>query len=188
MKGERNRNGFTLAEILVTVAIIAALAAVIVPTVGGALFKGDIGRVQTDLTNIRGGIEQFVADVRRYPGVTSDLSSVILAAGTDLNSTATSVAYGATVVLRWKGPYVNTVIGPTGAGGTITTNFARVDCTTGLTTSVTTPCLAVIVTGISVAKATRIDAAMDDGVVTTGMVRFVAGTPDTLKFLAVPIQ
>src|ERR1035437_10162317 len=134
MKGERNREGFTLAEMLVTIAIIALLAAVIVPAVGGALFKGDIGRVQSDLTNIRVGIEQFYSDVRRYPGGADDLSSVILAAGTDLNTTATPVAYGASIVPRWKGPYINTVAGSTGAGGTIATNFLRVDCSTALAT------------------------------------------------------
>jgi prepilin-type N-terminal cleavage/methylation domain-containing protein len=192
MKGERNREGFTLAEMLVTIAIIALLAAVIVPAVGGALFKGDIGRVQSDLTNIRVGIEQFYSDVRRYPGGADDLSSVILAAGTDLNTTATPVAYGASIVPRWKGPYINTVAGSTGAGGTIATNFLRVDCSTALATITTTPCLEIIVTGISVAKVTRIDAAMDDGVTTTGTVRFAAGTPgstpDTLKYLAIPMQ
>jgi prepilin-type N-terminal cleavage/methylation domain-containing protein len=187
-----NRSGFTLAEILVTVTIIAVLAAVVVPSIGGTLFKGDVGRATSDLTNLRGGMEQFLTDTRRYPGALVDLSTAISTTGTG----GDAVLYDASAVSRWKGPYMNTKGSTTGFGGTITGPFVRVDCTTALTTSITTPCLAVIVTGIRIADARRIALAMsgDSTTVTLAgnVLRFFAGTPgstpDTVKYLALPMQ
>src|SRR6185503_15499778 len=55
--------GFTLAEILVALALISLMAAVLLPTVAGQLLKGDAARTAEDLNAIRSGIEQFLADV-----------------------------------------------------------------------------------------------------------------------------
>jgi prepilin-type N-terminal cleavage/methylation domain-containing protein len=188
MDQRRPRKGFTLAEMLVTVSVIAVLAAVVVPSISGSLFKGDAGRVTNDLLNVRGGIEQFLADVRKYPGKPTDLSAVILVAGTDLNAAGAGAAYGAPVVNRWRGPYLNSALGQTGFGGTFGTTFMKADCSTGVATITTTPCLAVVITGISPAEARRVDFSMDDSVATTGVVRFKTTGTDSLFYLAMPIQ
>src|SRR4051812_7443440 len=61
------RRGFTLAEILVSVAIIAILAAAVIPTVYGrirsARADGDIAELQA----LQNGILLFYRDVGRYP-------------------------------------------------------------------------------------------------------------------------
>ena len=100
-KRRSRRAGFTLPEVLVTVAIVSVLAAIVVPTVTSQITKGDETRFQTTIANLRTGVTAFVSDVRRFPGANSHLYNVI----TGLNDLS-GVAYGGTST-RWKGPYVS---------------------------------------------------------------------------------
>jgi len=177
-------SGFTLAEILVALALMAVLAAVLMPTVAGQIMKGDAGRVMQDLQAVRGGQEQFLADIRRYPGRYSDLSKVIAIANTD----ALGSVYTAGHVSRWKGPYVtkDTVNAQveTGFGGAIRSPFMLVNNTNAI------PYLTVVITGISGPDFDKIDEQMD-GVInrTSGLLRWNStGGIDSTKFLALPIQ
>ena len=52
MKKVTNKKGFTLAELLIVVAIIAVLVAIAIPVFGGALEKA---RISADAANIRAG-------------------------------------------------------------------------------------------------------------------------------------
>src|SRR3954466_9172283 len=105
------KKGFSLAEVLVTIAIIAVLAAVVVPSIGSQLKTGDESRVQQDLSNIRSGVEQFLADVRRYPSSATHLNTAITISAKDISVTN----YPASQVARWRGPYL--VKDPTAASG-----------------------------------------------------------------------
>ena len=182
------RAGFTLAEILVALALIALLAAVLLPTVAGQILKGDAGRVVQDIDAVRAGAEQFLVDIRRYPGRYSDLSRAITTANTDV----LGVAYSAGHVSKWKGPYItkdtmNASV-ETGYGGRITNQFMSVMNTNAV------PYLTVVATGIAAADFDRIDEQVDGASVspagrTTGRLRWVsAGGVDSLKYLAIPIQ
>ena len=176
--------GMTLPEILVGLAIMALLAAVVLPTVAGQILKGDATRVIEDLEAVRSGVEQFVADVHRYPGRYSDLSKAITTSNTDvLGST-----YSAGLVSKWKGPYVtkDTVSAavPTGFGGTVANPFAQFQNTNLV------QYLTIVVTGISGPDFDKIDERFD-GVInrTAGQLRWNStGGIDSLKFLALPIQ
>jgi prepilin-type N-terminal cleavage/methylation domain-containing protein len=178
------RRGFTLAEILVALALMALLAAVLLPTVAGQVMKGDAGRVTNDLQAVRSGAEQFLADISRYPGKYSDISKVITTTNTDILGNT----YKGSHVTRWKGPYVTkdttnaTVV--TGFGGTIGNVFMQVTNTNAI------PYLTVVVVGISGPDFDKIDEQMD-GVVnrTSGLMRWNStGGIDSTKFLAIPIQ
>src|SRR3954468_404802 len=189
------RRGFTLGEVLVTVALIAVLAAVVIPAVGSQITKGDQGRVSSDLLTLRSAMEQFITDVRRYPNSVGQLvvkPTAAAATAGPLISNATCSAsfttqYTAAEVARWRGPYVNKDSASavaTGYSQTIRTCFHIV---TVLGIQYET----ILVPGIDNATALALDAAMDDGVVTTGSLQWVAkgGTgTDTLKYFAIPIQ
>lgn len=97
------RSGFTLPEVLVTVAIVSVLAAIVVPTVTSQISKGDETQAQTTITNIRTGVTAFVSDTRKFPRRVSHLFNPITATDNDLFGNA----YGTTTVTRWKGPYVS---------------------------------------------------------------------------------
>lgn len=185
---DATRGGFTLAEILVALALIALLAAVLLPTVAGQILKGDTGRVVQDIEAVRAGAEQFLVDIRRYPGRYSDLSRAITTANTDV----LGVAYSAGHVAKWKGPYItkDTINASveTGYGGRITNAFMSVTNTNAV------PYLTIVATGIAASDFDRIDEQVDGASVspagrTTGRLRWVsAGGVDSLKYLAIPIQ
>lgn len=181
----RRAAGFTLAEILVALALIALLAAVLLPTVAGQILKGDAGRVMQDLDAVRSGVDQFLADVHRYPLKYSSLSKVIVTpADSDINLNP----YPSGLVAKWAGPYVSkdtsfaAVI--TGFGGSINNRFMKVENTNAINY------VTIVITGIAGPDFDRIDLQVD-GVVgrTTGLLRFVSsGGIDSTKYLATPIQ
>jgi prepilin-type N-terminal cleavage/methylation domain-containing protein len=103
LKKRSSRAGFTLAEVLVTVAIVAILAAVVVPAVTNQISKGDEANIASTVGSVRTGITAFVTDTRKFPGRVSDLFNAI--AGTDDDVTA--VDYGTPAAGRWKGPYMS---------------------------------------------------------------------------------
>ena len=182
----RSRRGFTLAEILVALALMALLAAVLLPTVAGQVLKGDAGRVVQDLEAVRAGSERFLTDVRRYPGRYSDLSQAITVANADVLGNA----YTAGQVTKWEGPYItkDTINASveTGFGGRITNVFDTVTNTNAV------PYLTFVITGITGPDADRIDEQIDGASAaprTSGLLRWVsAGGIDSLKYLAIPIQ
>jgi prepilin-type N-terminal cleavage/methylation domain-containing protein len=101
-KGSPKRSGFTLPEVLVTVAIVSVLAAIVVPTVTNQIGKGDDTNLQTNSASIRTGITAFVSDVRRFPGRIQHLLAAPIATDLDVAGNA----YGAAAVARWRGPYM----------------------------------------------------------------------------------
>jgi type IV pilus assembly protein PilE len=107
MFSNRSRRGFTLPEVLVTVAIVAVLAAIVVPAVTQQVGKGDAPSFQGSVSSLRTAMASFAADVRKLPGELSQLGDVIVAT-TDEDLAATrdgGVGYSASVASRWRGPY-----------------------------------------------------------------------------------
>lgn len=123
----RVRPGFTLAEVLVVLAITAIMAAVLMPVLIKQFRKGDMGRVVGDISAVQTGVEAFAADVRRIPGDLTHLTTAISTSDADINTDA----YPSGLVNRWKGPYLNkeTVNGvfPTGFGGAISSTIGLTD-------------------------------------------------------------
>ena len=98
-RGNR-RSGFTLPEVLVTVAIVAVLAAIVVPTVTSQLGKADAPGLSSSIGSLRTGVTAFVSDVRRYPRRISHLGNSI--SSTD---SALGLAVYGSGASKWKGPY-----------------------------------------------------------------------------------
>lgn len=178
--------GFTLAEVLVALTLIALLAAVLLPTVAGQILKGDAGRVQQDLEGVRSAVDQFLADVHRYPGKYSDLSKLIVAssaAHVDING----AQYTSGLVNKWVGPYVakDTISASvlTGYGGSIVNVFTKNANTNGVNY------VTINIVGITYADFARIDLQIDGTADSLkGVFRFRPGATDTIKYLATPIQ
>ena len=63
----RQERGFTLVEMLVVVAIIALLAAILVPTLGGAQKTARKRKAELECNNIKTAVEQFYSDFRYMP-------------------------------------------------------------------------------------------------------------------------
>jgi type II secretory pathway pseudopilin PulG len=107
-KPARPRAAFTLVETIVTLGLLAVLAAFVVPTVVQKAGAGDPVKVVSDLSSIRTGLETFQTDVG---GVPNQLRMLIV------QPTMTNHFVDSTTVLKqgnvvaWNGPYVNAEIG-----------------------------------------------------------------------------
>ena len=97
-----SRRGFSLGEILVVVAIIAVIAAAIVPTVFGRLQAARADAVIGEMQSLESGIMLFYRDVGRYPRRLDYLNT--LASG-DLD--ACGAAIPSVNVAKFRGPYIS---------------------------------------------------------------------------------
>jgi prepilin-type N-terminal cleavage/methylation domain-containing protein len=169
--------GFTLPEVLVTITIVAVLAAVVVPAVLNQVSKGDDSAVGQDLIAVRTAISTFTSDTRKYPG------NLVHLAGTTLSLSeldADSAAYGQSAADGYRGPYLNisgaSHVGPTGAVfGTRLTVFQNQVCLQDSVAPAT-------VSKVLLAQAQQMDKALDreDGA-TLGSIRWTsAATPDSV--------
>jgi prepilin-type N-terminal cleavage/methylation domain-containing protein len=185
MPARNRRSGFSLAEILVAIAIIAVVAAVVIPSIGGQLRSGDESRVQQDLTNLRSGIEQFLADVRKYP---KNIGQLTKTPSANNDTALVGGEMSATTIARWKGPYItkdSATAVRTGFDVFLNPLFTSEAWGVGgpsyLTITTTT--------AIDTASARSLDRRMDDGTETTGSIQWsVAAATTTIKYYALPIQ
>jgi general secretion pathway protein G len=99
----KRRAGFTLAEVLVAVFIVAALAAVTVPTVKARLDAAKTTALSNELRTLRDAMLQFRTHVGRYPSRIRFLANAPVATS---NSDPCGTAYTAANVAAWRGPYV----------------------------------------------------------------------------------
>lgn len=187
VRNRTRRRGFTLPEVLVTVAIVAVLAAIVVPAVTQQVGKADAPSFKTSVASLRMAITSFVADVRKYPGKVDDLQTKPTAS-TDFDLSADGLgaaagtgspqgtAFTTAIANRWRGPYENsgnlTGIIPLGYGWS-TTN--------ALYDSNTYVVVAISKTPADSIDAVELDQAIDNGNgPTTGAIRWktaTAGSP-----------
>jgi general secretion pathway protein G len=69
----RIRRGFTLIELVVVILILAILAALIVPRIVGRTSDAKRAKAASDISQLRGFIQQFRADCDHYPDNLQDL-------------------------------------------------------------------------------------------------------------------
>jgi prepilin-type N-terminal cleavage/methylation domain-containing protein len=156
LKGARGRRGFTLIETVVTVGIVATLAAVVVPQVVKQFDAADPARIQNDLKNLQTAIETFNVNVKVMPGDLDDLANPVTEDTDFSNGAADTVITGAGGVTAfttgsnaaWNGPYIDFSLvetgtteqtRPTGYSATIHDNFVCYNATDSPTNTVGSP-------------------------------------------------
>jgi len=178
--GLRRRLGFTLPEVLVTLAIVATLTAVLLPALNNQLSKGDASRVTNDLVAIRTAVGAFTSDVRRYPSALVQLKTAPLSSATDVLGNT----FGNTLILRWRGPYLSKDLDgnnamPTGYGGVISSSLGQI-------TYNGVPYLTISVTGLTTTEFNNIDQIIDETANSSTGQMTLSGT--TAVWAATPIQ
>lgn len=103
------RHGFTAAEIIAVIAIIAVLAAVIIPQALSRIGDAHASALSTDLKGLSEAIEAFRGNVGRYPDSLTYLTTQPTA-GRD----ACQSAIPAQQLTQWRGPYINRAISSAG--------------------------------------------------------------------------
>lgn len=178
----RTRVGFTLPEVLVTIAIVATLAAVLLPALNSQLTKGEASRASNDLLAVQTAINTFVSDVRRYPSTMTQLTLPITGLS-DIKGNA----YPTALVARWRGPYLakeltasSTLI--SGFGGEIQNAFSQSPTYNGV------KYVQVTMLPVPETDFTSLDQIIDDVAnSSSGQLRYVAAS-SSVTFYAVPIQ
>lgn len=117
---QRSRAGFTLIETVVTVALLAVLAAFVVPTVFQKASAGDPVKVQNDLNALRTAIETFATDVRS--GFPHRLSTLTMRPAMAVDRLIDSSEFTVGQIAAWNGPYVGAMLTP-GLSDSIATGY-----------------------------------------------------------------
>jgi len=92
----RNERGFTLIELLIVVAIIAILAAILIPNFLRARAQSQISASKGNLKNLATALESYFVDRGSYPGATTDLAPSYVRAVPNDPCTNTAYAYSTT--------------------------------------------------------------------------------------------
>jgi type IV pilus assembly protein PilE len=129
--------GFTLIEVMITVAVVAILAGVALPNYLDYVTRSRLVEAKTSLVDMRTRLEQFFLDNRTYPasciaaGVAPTATQINLPAGAkffDVTCALTATTY--TVTATGKGSML---------GFVFTVNEANTRATTGVKSGWTTP-------------------------------------------------
>src|SRR4051812_18690620 len=109
----RRRAGFTLIETVVTVGLLAVLAAFVVPSVLRKADAADPVKVANDLNAVSTALQTFSSDMKGLmPGDLQDLTQPVLVNALCNRATPCDTiidhrtTYSAKQALLWKGPYL----------------------------------------------------------------------------------
>ena len=101
--GKNEPAAFSLAEVLVALAIIAVLGAVLLPALNGKLRESRTSAISQSLNGISLGMAEYKKAMGRYPGQLTMLTTTPTTSQTDIcGNTVPS-----TSTALWRGPYIS---------------------------------------------------------------------------------
>src|SRR5437870_5002427 len=131
MSTKRSRSGFTLPEVLVTVTVVAVLAAVVVPAVTQYASKGDTPAFRQAYNSLGTAITTYVTDKKAYPTKLSDIAAYaggFTVSGTANTDTGTSPGYGSLTLKNLLETTDKTISGASYLTALVTTAAAGYSC------------------------------------------------------------
>ncbi|MDP1564574.1 MAG: type II secretion system major pseudopilin GspG [Pirellulaceae bacterium] len=75
--GARHRQGFSLVELMIVLAILVLLAGLVLPRLLGQQNKADIKATQTQISNFKQALQNYAIDVRTYPDTETGLKALV---------------------------------------------------------------------------------------------------------------
>ena len=103
MPNKTNARGFTLIEVMITVAIVAILASVAIPSYRNYAIRGKIPEATAQLSSKRVKMEQFYQDTRTYVGATAGNDDTSSSKYFDFSTKGSRTATGYTLYATGKG-------------------------------------------------------------------------------------
>ena len=152
----RARRGFTLAEVLVSVALLAILASVTYPTIRGRIRDGYTAAIVQEFGDIATAISAYRQNVGKYP---PSLDYLVTLPGTPKDFCAVDLS--ATAQANWRGPYLNRVISSSLPNYWLVGNDDTVQVTLGSTTGTGVQLIEIFIDGADQATANDVDRAID---------------------------
>ena len=169
----RRRRAFTLAEVLVALAIIAIAGALVIPVVFSQIRASQVAALSQTYAGLSQGIGEFKRATTRYPLLLSSLTAAPAATDDDICGNDLTAANAA----LWRGPYATRQITASGVligEYTIRNTLRRVAGTPVLLLIDAAAVSTEIVTDLE----SQLDAGTADG--TTGTIRYTAAAVGTL--------
>lgn len=157
------RYGFTVVEVIVTLAIMSIALATVVMTTRGRLVESEANALVAALENYRAAIVNFRAHVGGWPSSTRQLvgapDSPTPSDGDVNDDDICEVGFSAAEIAAWRGPYLSQLVQPQGArvgNSTINNRFFRVPGGTSVAGD-----LVIAVSEVDEDVATLVDEALD---------------------------
>jgi general secretion pathway protein G len=173
----RRRSGFTLPEVLTSMALVAVLASVVVPTVRGRMEDGYEDAVIQEFQSLGSAITAYRQDVGHYPP-SLDYLSALPANPRDF----CGHALGANVAAKWNGPYTSRTI-------TATYAIGQRDAVQVALQRPATTAIGVQISGADTSTARSVDYKID-GIpgVTAGTLRYTSSNGTTTMTYIIPTR
>jgi prepilin-type N-terminal cleavage/methylation domain-containing protein len=176
--------GFSLMETLVALAIVAILAAALLPALASRISPSDSAVLASNLQAINAATLEYRENVGKYPHELLELTTKPTAG---VSQDACASTLGTATVDFWKGPYLSLSVNSSGirsGSGLIADTISRSPSNTSLST-VMQGVLQFSVSDVTQTMANNIDSLIDTGTgLSTGIVQW---TSSTLTY-AIPIR
>lgn len=189
MRKVRDRLGFTLAEVLVSVALIAVLASVTIPTIRGRLRDGYEDAIVQEFDDLASAITAYQQNVGKYPPTLDYLTALPTTPFSPTDFCGNNLT--ARQISNWRGPYVARAISNVNysIGQDATVEVALGSGTVTSLNNGSQPSITIIVDGPDQTTANDIDIKIDGSAdAVNGTLTWQASGSGTRIFYNIPIR